>query len=105
MPSSGDATGGLRRGAATAFHIPATVSVTTREAPAADEAQESRVPVAGPSLGLAKREHGYRAGISLGSAREMVEAMRERNAPHRAEVQRRVASFRRIAEQLRAASR
>jgi hypothetical protein len=40
-----------------------------------------------------------------GSARELVKAMRERNAPRRAEVQRRVASLRRIAEQLRAASR
>jgi hypothetical protein len=40
-----------------------------------------------------------------GSARELVKAMRERNAPRRAEVQRRVASLRRIDEQLRAASR
>ena len=40
-----------------------------------------------------------------GSARELVKAMRERNAPRRAEVARRVASLRRIAEQLRAASR
>jgi hypothetical protein len=40
-----------------------------------------------------------------GSARELVKAMRERNAPRRAEVQRRVASLRRIAEQLRAANR
>jgi hypothetical protein len=31
--------------------------------------------------------------------------MQERNAPRRAEVQRRVASLRRIAEQLRAAAR
>jgi hypothetical protein len=37
-----------------------------------------------------------------GSARELVRAMRERNAPRRAEVQRRVESLRRIAEQLRA---
>ena len=40
-----------------------------------------------------------------GSARELVRAMRERNAPRRAEVQRRVASLRRIAEQLRSARR
>lgn len=38
-------------------------------------------------------------------ARELVKAMRERNAPRRAEVRRRVASLRRIAEQLRATSR
>ena len=42
---------------------------------------------------------------SPGSARELVSAMRERNAPRRAEVQRRVASLRRIAEQLRSAGR
>jgi hypothetical protein len=48
---------------------------------------------------------GHRAGISLGSARELVEAMRERNAARRADVQRRVASLRQLAEQLRAASR
>lgn len=40
-----------------------------------------------------------------GSARELVRAMRERNAPRRAEVQRSVDSLRRIAEQLRAARR
>jgi hypothetical protein len=40
-----------------------------------------------------------------GSARELVKAMQQRNAPRRAEVQRRVASLRRIAEQLRAAGR
>ena len=40
-----------------------------------------------------------------GSAKELVRAMRERNAVRRAEVQRRVASLRRIAEQLRAAGR
>jgi hypothetical protein len=40
-----------------------------------------------------------------GSARELVRALRERNAPRRAEVQRCVESLRRIAEQLRAASR
>jgi hypothetical protein len=40
-----------------------------------------------------------------GSARELVKALQERNAPRRAEVQRRVASLRRIAEQLRAAGR
>lgn len=39
------------------------------------------------------------------SARELVRAMRERNAPRRAEVLRCVASLRRIAEQLRAAGR
>jgi hypothetical protein len=37
-----------------------------------------------------------------GSARELVRAMRERNAPRRAEVQRCIASLRRIATQLRA---
>ena len=35
-----------------------------------------------------------------GSARELVKAMRERNAPRRAEVLRHVESLRRIAEQL-----
>jgi hypothetical protein len=40
-----------------------------------------------------------------GSARALVKAMQERNAPRRAEVKRRVASLRRIAEQLRAAGR
>jgi hypothetical protein len=40
-----------------------------------------------------------------GSARELVKAMQERNAPRRAEVQRRVASLRLIAERLRAAGR
>jgi hypothetical protein len=40
-----------------------------------------------------------------GSARALVKAMQERNAPRRAEVQRRVASLRRIAAQLRAAGR
>ena len=40
-----------------------------------------------------------------GSARELVRAMRERNAPRRAEVQRCVASLRQIAEQLRATRR
>jgi hypothetical protein len=40
-----------------------------------------------------------------GSARELVRAMRARNAPRRAEVQRRVASLRRIAEQLRSTGR
>jgi len=40
-----------------------------------------------------------------GSARELVKALQERNAPRRAEVQRSVASLRRIAEQLRAAAR
>ena len=40
-----------------------------------------------------------------GSARALVKAMQERNAPRRTEVQRRVASLRRIAEQLRAAGR
>ena len=40
MPSSGDAAGELRRRAAAAFHVPATV-VTTRETPAADELQAS----------------------------------------------------------------
>ena len=39
------------------------------------------------------------------SARELVRTLRERNAPRRAEVQRRVASLRQIAEQLRAARR
>jgi hypothetical protein len=39
------------------------------------------------------------------SAKELVRAMRERNAPLRANVERRVASLRRIAEQLRAAGR
>jgi hypothetical protein len=34
-----------------------------------------------------------------------VKAMRERNAPRRAEIQRRVASLRRIAEQLRTVNR
>jgi hypothetical protein len=40
-----------------------------------------------------------------GSARALVKAMRERNAPRRAEVQRCVASLRRIAEHLRASGR
>ncbi len=40
-----------------------------------------------------------------GSARELVRAMREHNAPRRAEVQRSIASLRQIAEQLRAARR
>ena len=40
-----------------------------------------------------------------GSARELVRAMQERNAPRRAEVQCRVASLRLIAERLRAADR
>ena len=40
-----------------------------------------------------------------GSARELVRAMRERNAPRRAEVLRHVESLRRIAEQLRATRR
>ena len=40
-----------------------------------------------------------------GSARDLVQALRERNAPRRAEVQRSVASLRQIAAQLRAASR
>jgi hypothetical protein len=39
------------------------------------------------------------------SAKELVREMRERNAPLRANVERRVASLRRIAEQLRAAGR
>jgi hypothetical protein len=39
-----------------------------------------------------------------GSARELVQALRERNAPRRAEVQRSVESLRRIAEQLRTAA-
>lgn len=38
-------------------------------------------------------------------APELVKALQERNAPRRAEVQRSVASLRRIAEQLRAAAR
>jgi len=45
------------------------------------------------------------AAPAPGSARELVKALRERNAPRRAEVQRSVASLRRIAEQLRAAAR
>jgi hypothetical protein len=45
------------------------------------------------------------AAPAPGSARELVEALRERNAPRRAEVQRSIASLRRIAEQLRAAAR
>jgi len=45
------------------------------------------------------------AATPPGSARALVKAMQERNAPRRAEVQRRVASLRRIAEQLRAVSR
>jgi hypothetical protein len=40
-----------------------------------------------------------------GSARELVKAMRERNAPRRAEVLRCVESLRRLAEQMRAAGR
>ena len=40
-----------------------------------------------------------------GSARELVRALQERNAPRRAEVQRCVASLRRIAEQLRSEAR
>jgi hypothetical protein len=40
-----------------------------------------------------------------GSARALVKAMQERNAPRRAEVQRRVASLRLIGERLRAAGR
>jgi hypothetical protein len=45
------------------------------------------------------------AAPAPGSARQLVRALRERNAPRRAEVQRCVESLRRIAEQLRAASR
>jgi hypothetical protein len=45
------------------------------------------------------------AAPAPGSARELVRAMRERNAPRRAEVQRRLESLRRIAEQLRATTR
>jgi hypothetical protein len=45
------------------------------------------------------------AAPAPGSARELVKALQERNAPRRAEVQRSVASLRRIAEQLRAAAR
>jgi hypothetical protein len=71
--------------------VDASVSGGERETPAADEAQESRVPVAGLSLGLAKREHESSRWHQPGSARELVEAMRERNAPRRAEVQRCVA--------------
>jgi hypothetical protein len=40
-----------------------------------------------------------------GSMRELFRAMQERNAPRRAEVQRRVESLRLIAERLRAARR
>jgi hypothetical protein len=39
------------------------------------------------------------------SARELVRAMQQRNAPRRAEVRRCAASLRRIARQLRATSR
>jgi hypothetical protein len=49
--------------------------------------------------------HPTTAAPPPGSARELVREMRERNAPRRAEVQRRVDSLRRIAEQLRAARR
>ena len=45
------------------------------------------------------------AAPAPGSARELVKALRERNAPRRAEVQRCVYSLRRIAAQMRAASR
>ena len=38
---------------------------------------------------------------AAGSAKELVRAMRERNAVRRANVERRVSSLRRIAEQLR----
>ncbi len=44
------------------------------------------------------------AAPAPGSARELVKALQERNAPRRAEVQRSVAALRRIAEQLRAAA-
>ena len=40
-----------------------------------------------------------------GSARELVRALQERNAPRRAEVQRSIASLRQIADQLRARAR
>ena len=49
--------------------------------------------------------HSTAAPPPAGSAKELVRGMRERNAVRRAEVQRRVASLRRIAEQLRARSR
>jgi hypothetical protein len=49
--------------------------------------------------------HPTTAPSAPGSARELVKAMRERNAPRRAEVLQCVASLRRIAEQLRATGR
>ena len=49
--------------------------------------------------------HQTTAPPPAGPAKELVRAMRERNAPRRANVERRVASLRRIAEQLRAAGR
>jgi hypothetical protein len=49
--------------------------------------------------------HPTAAPPPAGSATELVRAMRERNAVRRADVQRRVASLRRIAEQLRATAR
>ena len=53
MPSSGDAAGGLRSRATAAFQVPATVSVTTRETPAADEARP-RQPSADDRFAMAK---------------------------------------------------
>jgi hypothetical protein len=49
--------------------------------------------------------HPTTARQAAGSARELVRAMRERNAARRANVERRAALLRRIAEQLRAADR
>ena len=49
--------------------------------------------------------HPTAAPPPAGSARDLVQAMRERNAVRRADVERRVASLRRIAEQLRATAR
>ncbi len=49
--------------------------------------------------------HPTTAPEPAGSATELVRAMRERNAVRRAQVQRRVASLRRIAEHLRATGR
>jgi hypothetical protein len=54
---------------------------------------------------IAMASHPTTAPQPAGSAKELVRAMRERNAVRRDNVERRVASLRRIADQLRAAGR
>ena len=69
MPNSGDAGGRLRRGAATAFHVPAAVSTTTRETPAPDEHQQAdafpreRMGGAAASRGSATEGRRWPAGF------------------------------------------